>query len=535
MENTFGMNIIPENEEQRLAVLNRYRILDTPSEKSFDSVVKLATEIFQVPVSLVSLVSAEEVFFKAAEGVGDLRCGDRGYTPCALGVLTQEVTVIENALAHPNLTNNPLVHGAFGLRFYAGAPLITHDGFIIGTVCLVDTAPRNFGKHDEAILASMARVVMEQIELRLANLLETEKQVTINKKLAASEQRMQNILDTMAEGVTIINKAGRMIYSNPMAQRILGLPENEIKKRTYNDSQWCNVRLDGSPLPDTSHPMTIMMATGIAVYDMEIGFHASDGEVSYISMNAAPIIDSESGEITGGIGTFMDVTNRRRLMQQKEEFISVASHELKTPITSLQASMQLLDRQKNNPSPEKFTKLIEQSNKSLQKLTKLVGNLLDANRISEGQLQLRKTTFTIADMISDCCHHIHTAGTHEIIVKGDKNLRIHADEQQIDQVVVNLVNNAVKYAPDSKHIYINIEKVDNTAKISVKDAGAGVPPEKVPHLFDRYYRADYSGIQFSGLGLGLYICAEIIKKHNGEIGVESEVGEGSTFWFTLPV
>jgi signal transduction histidine kinase len=109
-----------------------------------------------------------------------------------------------------------------------------------------------------------------------------------------------------------------------------------------------------------------------------------------------------------------------------------------------------------------------------------------------------------------------------------------ADELRIDQVVVNLVNNAVKYAPNQREIYLIIEDLGDWVKVSVKDNGPGISKDKLGHLFDRYYRVDYSGVQYSGLGLGLYISAEIVKKHNGRIGVESEIGKGSTFWFTVP-
>ncbi|XHR92441.1 sensor histidine kinase [Mucilaginibacter sp. UC70_90] len=138
-------------------------------------------------------------------------------------------------------------------------------------------------------------------------------------------------------------------------------------------------------------------------------------------------------------------------------------------------------------------------------------------------------------MINECCDHVRLAGTHELELTGDTDLELYADRQRIDQVVVNFVNNAVKYAPDSNRIVINISKQDNMAKISVQDFGRGIPPENIPHLFERYYRVDTSGIQYSGLGLGLYISAEIIELHGGKMGVESEVDKGSTFWFTIPL
>ena len=126
-------------------------------------------------------------------------------------------------------------------------------------------------------------------------------------------------------------------------------------------------------------------------------------------------------------------------------------------------------------------------------------------------------------------------GVYTIRSEDDVDLKVCADAGRIDQIMINFVNNAIKYAPGSKEIRIKVERLGNLAKVSVIDKGPGIPPEQLPYLFDRYYRVDSSGSQYSGLGLGLYISSEIIKKHDGQIGVESEIGKGSVFWFTLPV
>jgi len=181
-----------------------------------------------------------------------------------------------------------------------------------------------------------------------------------------------------------------------------------------------------------------------------------------------------------------------------------------------------------------FPKLIEQSTRSMGKISELVEDLLNVSRMNEGQIQLNKSAFIISEMLNSCCNHVRIEGKYDLVFEGEATLQIFADEHRIDQVIVNLVNNAVKYAPNSKTIHLVAEDLGAAVRIAVKDHGPGIAPEKVPHLFDRYYRADQTGIQVSGLGLGLYISADIIHRHGGTIGVDSVLGEGSSFWFILP-
>ncbi|WP_294291933.1 PAS domain-containing protein [uncultured Chryseobacterium sp.] len=357
----------------------------------------------------------------------------------------------------------------------------------------------------------------------------------LEETLRKSEQRLQGILETMAEGVGVIDATGQLVYANPMAQQILGLSESKIKERTYDDPKWQNLRLDGTLLPSEEHPMSIMMATQKPVYDHEVGVKAPERDIMYISINAAPLFDDE-GNLTGGIGTFMDVTTRRMITQGKEDFISIASHELKTPVTALKASLQLLQRSHDRLPPESRAKLLDQSIKSLDKLSGLINSLLDTSRIEQGQLKLDKRPFTISELFDDCCSNFSQITDQEIIFEGDINEQVMADNQQIGQVMINFISNAIKYAPESKQVIITAKKIsDHEIKISVRDQGPGIPKEKLEHLFKRYYRTNYHGQKFTGLGLGLFISGDIIKEHGGRIGVESEEGKGSEFWFTLPI
>ncbi|RAJ24904.1 PAS domain-containing sensor histidine kinase [Pedobacter cryoconitis] len=256
-----------------------------------------------------------------------------------------------------------------------------------------------------------------------------------------------------------------------------------------------------------------------------------DGGYKWYLIRMQPIKDDEDIVLLW-IGTATDINDLKILQQQKDDFISIASHELKTPVASLKASMQLLDRMKHNSS-EKMQSLIGLAGKSVDKVSGLIDSLLDSNQLAEGGVPLHKTLFNLSELIDSCAEQVFRGDQSHLIITGEKDLRVNADQERIEQVIINMLTNAVKYAPGSKDIIINLEKISDTVKVSVIDKGPGIPAEKTPYLFDRYYRVEES--RQPGLGLGLYICAEIIAKHEGKIGADSEVGVGSTFWFILPL
>jgi two-component system CheB/CheR fusion protein len=179
--------------------------------------------------------------------------------------------------------------------------------------------------------------------------------------------------------------------------------------------------------------------------------------------------------------------------------------------------------------------LLAQASKSMNKVTSLVDELLNASRMTEGQLHLKKSRFNLSKAIDECCLHINAAGNYQIVTQGIKDAEVEADFERIQRVIVNFVNNAVKYAAMCNEIIIRVEHLRNRLKVTVSDTGPGIAKEKIPHLFERFYRVDQNGSQYSGLGLGLYISAEIVRKHGGDIGVDSEPEKGSNFWFTLPI
>jgi two-component system CheB/CheR fusion protein len=252
---------------------------------------------------------------------------------------------------------------------------------------------------------------------------------------------------------------------------------------------------------------------------------------------------NDQGAPTRIIGTMLDITAQKlideatkELLMKKDEFISIASHELKTPITSLKAALQMLDRiilQKEEMKPARG--FVQRSVKQVDKLIELVQDLLDVTKIQSGKLELKKTRFLLDELITECCEEVQSSSEHhKLVIEGEKNVEIYADRNRIEQVILNLLSNAIKYSPGGKKVIINVSKSDEGIKIAVTDFGIGIPTEKLPYLFDRFYRVEDNSQKFVGLGLGLYISSEIIRRHNGRINVESKEGKGSAFSFNLP-
>lgn len=562
MNNTFGMNIIPDNDAARINALRRYQILDTPPEDAFDNVARLCTQIFNVPISLISLVDKEEVYFKANIGMGKAKVTPRGVSLCSLAVMKAEVTVFEDAGDEPCLLANPNVTGSFGLKFYAGAPLTTHDGFRIGTLCVIDKQPRLFNERDREILAGMAKIVMDEIELRLSSITEIEKQQEVNEELTAINEEMTSTneeLNSTLEDLASSNnrlaiaheelkegsdRLDQALEAGRLGSYNLNLDSGEMNctplfKQNYGiapEAQFNFTDLINSILPEYRDHVVETIADAAKnnkAYVAEYEILWPDASRHWISASGKTVRDRESGA-NQMVGVTLVITKRKEFEQRKDDFLGIASHELKTPITSLKANLQMLDRLKDNPSNSLVPRLVEASNKSMDKLGAMVEDLLNVHQFKEGHLRLKKSFFKAYEMLALCCNHVRFAGKYELITTGDKELTIYGDEHRIDQVVVNLVNNAVKYAPNSPKIFLHVEKIEGSTKISIQDLGPGIPADQQIHLFDRYWRADHSGSKYTGLGIGLYICSEIIKQHGGQIGVHSEVGKGSTFWFTVP-
>ena len=250
-----------------------------------------------------------------------------------------------------------------------------------------------------------------------------------------------------------------------------------------------------------------------------------------------PVMNESNQEIELIGAVVMEITDRKKLEQQKDEFIGVASHELKTPLTSLKAYAQILERRFQQSGDTQSTVLLQKMDIQLNKLEKLVEELLDVTRIENGQLQLHFSLFDANTFINDVVEETQrVAKEHHIVQELAPSATLHADRDRIGQVLTNLLTNAIKYSPQADTVLVKTVCTERELIISVRDFGIGIAREKQEYLFKRFFRVEgESQLTYPGLGLGLYIAAEFVKRHQGSIWVESEAGAGTTASFSLPL
>jgi PAS domain S-box-containing protein len=272
---------------------------------------------------------------------------------------------------------------------------------------------------------------------------------------------------------------------------------------------------------------------------IEYRLRRNDGLYRWVSEKAVPRI-TDDGIFGGYIGACMDIQDIKEQDQQKDYFISMASHELKTPITSMKGYLQLL-KLKYQPSTDAFLKkAINVMERQIETQIALIGELLDLSKIKSGKLTLHKENWLVSDLLQETIDQVNVIHPDYTILLTDNcyrpDLTLHADRERISQVMINLLTNAIKYSPASTEIQVHCAADDQQIRIAVQDFGIGIESRDQQKIFERFYRVDgLDESTFPGFGIGLFISAEIIRKHKGQIGVDSEPGKGSTFFFTLPL
>lgn len=232
-----------------------------------------------------------------------------------------------------------------------------------------------------------------------------------------------------------------------------------------------------------------------------------------------------------------EIEHRKELESKKDEFLSIASHELKTPLTSVRGYIQLIERMlKREGAHPQILSHISKASLQINKLGDLVADLLDVSKIASGKMEFTLKEFRFDKMAVEAIESLqYVHQDHIMVIKGFSEIIVYGDEMRLEQVMVNFLTNAIKYSPEGKEIHIEMIHTDHELEVRITDFGIGISQKLQDQLFEKYFRVEETSVRFQGLGIGLFICSEIIQRHNGSCGVESEVGKGSTFYFTIPL
>jgi signal transduction histidine kinase len=387
--------------------------------------------------------------------------------------------------------------------------------------------------------------------------METTDKVLALRQLKVSQENTENMIRQAPVGMcTLLGPEHVIMIANPVIIELWGKPEADVMYKPVFDA-----------LPDArAQGLEQVMKD---VYESGHTFEANEMPVNLIRNGVSETVYQDfvyepyrdnHGRIIGIIAITIDVTQQvlarqkveeserellhikqqleteleagRTLQRQKDEFLSIASHELKTPLTSIKLFNQLLLRA---AGPEKMLEFAQRTVSHVQRLERLISDLLDVTKINSGKMPYHFEAFDFRQMLLDCIEPTQHAAKHQLILSNAPEITYTGDRARLEQVINNLLVNAIKYSPEADRVVINSFIDGGNIIVTVQDFGIGIAPEDIDKLFDRYYRVDNTAMRFDGLGLGLFISSEILKRHQGTLWIESEAGKGSIFCFSLPL
>jgi PAS domain S-box-containing protein len=540
---------VPIDEAARLASLSSYQILDTASEAAFDGLTRLAASILGVPVALVSFVDADRQWFKSRYGL-DAAETPRSSSFCGHVVANGEALVVADTRDDARFSDNPLVTGEPRIRFYAGTPLRTPEGFVLGTLCAIDRVPRQPTPEQLAMLALLAAQVVDQLEAR------RERNKLAVERLAALDgaRKLGVLFEAMAEGVVQQDRDGVITQLNPAAMQILGLSFDQVNGRASTDPRWRCVHEDGSPFPGETHPAMVTLQTGEPCSNVIMGVHKPDGLLTWISINSRPLrADDADARPTGALTTFHDITAVKAAqaatarLHRQEHLITTgtlaarAGHEINNPltyiVTNLEMSIDEVRALAGGAPSERMRELLDgliEAREGAERIRKIVRGLRSLAR--EEAAPIPTDIQTVIDVALDlAAHELRSKAT--VTRRLAPTPSVLADNPRLTQVLVNLLVNAGQAFPtgDIEKNRITVTSAvepDGRVSITVSDNGPGIPAEVRHRVFDPFFTTRVTG---EGAGLGLSISQSIIRALDGEIVLESTVGEGTSFRVLLPV
>jgi PAS domain S-box-containing protein len=346
------------------------------------------------------------------------------------------------------------------------------------------------------------------------------------------EQRFRATVELAPVGIAHVGVDGHWLWVNQRLCDIVGYSRDELLAHTFEDITYAgDVELD---LSFTQR----MLAGELETYGMEKRYVRRDGTLIWVQLTVSLVRDA-AGRPNYFISIVQDISDRKHVEEEREQILSMVSHELKTPLTSLKARAHLLQRSLTTIVGVRQVPHVAEMELAIGRIERMLNDLLDLTRMERGTLELHLQRCDLVALCREAAdEQMAASGRMVTFDLPDEQVMVEADGGRIAQVLANLLTNATKYSPEDRAVVVALHLEDGEARVSVRDEGPGIPPESLPRLFDRFYRVPGIAVQSGssvGLGLGLYISKTLIEEHGGRMDVESEQGAGTTFTFMLPV
>ncbi|WP_240315353.1 sensor histidine kinase [Mucilaginibacter pineti] len=349
----------------------------------------------------------------------------------------------------------------------------------------------------------------------------------VRQKLEISERHFRLLADLVPAKISNARPNGEVTYFNQRWLDYAHLSFEELRDFGYYQMMH----------PDEIPVFTERLAAAAKEkkpIEMEMRFKNAAGDYRWHLNIASPVLD-DNGEITMWVGSTTEIQRLKEDDQRKSDFIGMVSHELKTPLTSLTAILQVVETKLRKSDDTFVTGALEKANQQTKRMSQLINGFLNISRLESGKIAIERRSFLIGGLIREVIEEVSLAGTTHIFeLQSCGKTVVQADQPKISSVLSNLLSNAVKYSPKGSRIWVSCEAFEGELRVSIADEGIGIRPEDREKIFERFYRVK-SNSHISGFGIGLYLSAEIVEHHGGRIWVESETGKGSVFYFTLPL
>jgi signal transduction histidine kinase len=458
----------------------------------------------------------------------------------------------------------------YGFQSYISVPIIRKNGSFFGTLCAIDPRPAKVRTpevigmfvlfadlisfhleaaenltHSENSLVEERKTTAWQNrynqELTIAN----KKLIAANEQLALTQRNLQQVVSELTEskeklrqaietgkmGTWSINPFSYEVTLSLFVRTLLGFPtEGEV---TMDEI----LEVIDAEYHDALGEILLNAVKNHQSSDIEYSIvNCITQERKWVRVTGRVFFDAE-GNPTEYSGIMMDITERKLDDLRKNDFIGMVSHELKTPLTSLNAYVQMLYK-KATQSEDHFTAgALGKAATQIKKMSVMINGFLNVSRLESGKILLQKQPFILDELVKEMVEDaVLVSSSHIITMLPSQPFLVNADRDKIGNVISNLLSNAIKYSPKGKLITVKCEIVKGNVQVSIQDEGMGIKPQHLEKLFNRFYRIDSKHTQnISGFGIGLYLCAEIVQSHKGKIWVDSKIGVGSSFQFSLPL